>query len=410
MHQLLHEPCWSKHGDAIAADPALQAAIAEVLLLHCLPGLAAAARGSCPPDAATQLASELQQSLTSCRLEAAAQQLLQQQRVIGPVTAALCEMAAVASAEPAEGKEGAIRCALLCASINGASVLAEVAAGDQGAVGTEARRSSGSGSSSSGAVGRTLPGAAAWLQLALQAVPQLSAVLLPHYDSLRTWCPDGEPVFHRMLAAACSNLALLLCRLDEQLPLPSCAAWPEAAAAALRLQPLLARLDAAFQRLPEPQLQRAAQHLSQQLLEAVLYDSIANCPPASTGAQPAAGAAADEAAGPTLPQLLQLHSLACRLCHWLASGGEGARLAAYPSMHAGVWRSLQDGNNALVHFALEGCRRSRCALFLHRAGMGALVWLLECCLEGAWKQCAEDQQPPPWCPATSPPAACRPIS
>lgn len=350
---LLCSPCWSKHGDAVQADPALLADVAEVVLLHCLPALAAACADGWPPYMGSPVADQLQGALTSSRLKQASQRLLQQEAASGQVAAALSSLITLVPNQPGDGEAGVEQCTLFCTCLTIAAASVEIAS--DGGAAQRAEASSSRGGEGSGAAGSRVPAAVAWLQLTLQAVPKLQALLQQRYDSFRRCWPAGEEAFHLMLEATCNNLGLLLHLLEgERLPLASCSVWLDAATAGLRLQPRLTQLRAVFQRLPPGgQLPNAAQYLSQQLLEVVVYGAVDLWPPMLVPAEVDPGAR--QAALAARAQLLQLHSLACRLCHWLAAGGEGARLAAYASLTAVRWRWIQDNTNALYVLAAVAC-------------------------------------------------------
>ena len=132
--------------------------------------------------------------------------------------------------------------------------------------------SSGSGSSGSSSSG---PGMQEWLQvttLLLQLLPRLAAALLSAVGD------GGVPAAAeknqgRYLAGWCVNfsitLSLGLNHCGEAAPAHSLATWVQAAAAGLRLQPLLARLDPGFRQLQDSATHRAAEHLSEQLMRVV---------------------------------------------------------------------------------------------------------------------------------------------
>ncbi len=190
---------------------------------------------------------------------------LQQEGACAPAAAAA---AGVLQALPEQcPNDGAQRQFVRVWGIGVLLVMDMVKQADQPPPGQPENDSSSSGSSSAGAQQE-------WLQvttLLLQLLPRLATALLSAVGDGGVPAADGKQ--GRYLAGWCGNLsiALSLCldRSEEAAPADSLATWVQAAAAGLRLHPVLARLDPGFRQLQDSATHRAAEHLSRQSMRVV---------------------------------------------------------------------------------------------------------------------------------------------
>lgn len=411
--------CGPEHSSGSSADPqgqaAFQASIAQGLLLRCLP--AAAIPSKLPLQMAMQRADTPRQLLQSSQLSAVAKELLLQPDTGTQVAAALgslveslpdqlpegdcgsqlAEMYAAATClaaqiftladacQPADldHASGSMHAAIarlverICALVEACQPAeADHASHDSGtnggtaggdsegstANGGTAGGDSGSDSNPEASCGKASKQAAgsegssreslreAWGQLALQAFPKLAAALQLLAGSA------GEALVGPALATVPFNTHRMLQAWAPMLGQPvapdTFAAWAAAATAGLLLQPLLSQLDGAFQQLQPPHgvLQQAACLLSQEAL--LLLDHM---PPSDTLLREST----EEAAAATRAQLLQLHGLECRLCHWLVSSG--VELAAYGAVARLGWHRLRRAIDRLFFGAWLACAATWCA-------------------------------------------------
>lgn len=348
---ILHARCWSRHSDGIAADPALQAAIVEVLLTDGIQAVAAAVAKDPLRAATAQLAGTLVHLLEHERLLGAARQQLQQPEASSQAAAALGRAIA---ALPAQSPAGADRSQL-------ASLFREVAAISArlcGLIGQEQPAEVGGradGSSPDGSDGSSgAAHVAVWAQLAAQALPKFASALWELAGPNGPAASDAD--YCRALAGICVEVRnmLLVCpwsTAGQPVSAWACSAWAEAVTAGLRLQPLLSQLDVVFRQHSNSGVQQAAQQLSLRLY-CMSMDGV-------PGLVEAPDEAAKQASAAALPQLLQLHSVACRMIHSLA--GSGASLAAYETLTNQELHGLLFGLDRIFQAALHLCVLTRCA-------------------------------------------------
>ncbi|PRW56574.1 Zinc finger MYND domain-containing 19 Q7TSV3 [Chlorella sorokiniana] len=375
LRVLLSQPCWSSHAAAIAADPALQAAIVGVLLQRALPALAAAV--------SVKGTAMLLQLIASSQLDADVRQLLQQPDASNRAAAALHRvLAALPDQQPAGMDSFELAELWMSVTALAVSLMAKVqprrpAAADGRRAGgldssravctiADGARSGGSGSHDSGGSGSSrgshsalvsiggsdgsigMARAAAWGQVAAQALRKLAAAL-PHLTS-----GAGGQAVYPALAAACLNTRTMVETWGKMAGLPVTvgisAVWVEVCAAGLRLQPLLSQLEGEMRQQQLGSLEEAPQLLSTALW-ALLADGTKPQP------EELQGEAAQEAAAVSLPQLLQLHSLACQVCHSLA-GSSGEPAINGISTKFG-WYCMQFALDKLFEAAFSVCVLSR---------------------------------------------------
>lgn len=381
---LTTRPAWSKHAEQLAADAPLRTAVVDMLLTRSLPALAAYAGGECRLQMVLMWATSISEPLRSPSLSATSHERLQH----GSGVAAAASQAVVSLAQalptqrPADVTPIAFASAwaaitLLAAWSTGAACELSLGSGSGGDGSGGSRGSDAAGGSSAtgsqagvgsrtGAAGSSDEAPASpWDRVPVAALPQLMQVLQSFADDSHGPAahPRGAEGWCAAAAAQCKLMAMAVHSLRGLL---QCAPPPhaytsllEAVAAGLRLQPLLVRLHAMFQQLPqlvEGQDHRAAaMELSYELLLTLQHV------PFSGTAWPAAAGDSDVAVAAER----ELHSRVARLIHWLAAGGQLPFMSA-PGLTGGLAIDLQ---RTLVHIFLHSEGQHRCVV-----AKPVLVW------------------------------------
>lgn len=260
---VMGDPGWSKHAEAVQADPALQQAIVRVLLDRCLPGIAAQAAGGVDLLTIQLGASRLALALATSAIEAAALQHFQQQE--GAAAAAAEAAGSILQSLPAQppGAEEPRRWAETWAeSMHLAGMVTCLA------VAAVAPGSSSKGSSSRAGQWREWQGVAA----CVHAVPYIvTALQAAGSHGPPGSSSDAQRSWFNALAVWCSNLKGLLMdshRLRQRrMALEAWPMWLRAAAAGIQAQPLLVQLHAAFSLLPDTDLHPAAGQLAAEFMQ-----------------------------------------------------------------------------------------------------------------------------------------------
>lgn len=320
---LATEPAWRQHAAAIQADGALQQAVAELLLTRRLFGLAAHVGVAAKVDSLDRMEGLHDYLIRAHIIEhlvpATRRCLRQQDRLVAAVAARARIMQQLPVHCPAGARSWHVT-ALWGAPVQLAAQLA-VLAGWPASCDPASQDFS------------PFPTCREWHQVVaavLSALPRLATALLETAGDCSA--PGGrDEELWLCLAGCCSNLRVLLAagieRSDFTAPTDNLAMWVQAAAAGLRLQPLLAQLDPHFRRQPEQPAVEAAQLLSKQLLTVLSLTAQGLAGALQRSAEPASGAAAGSTAGGCLidgslaADLALLHSQVCRLVHYMAGGG-----------------------------------------------------------------------------------------
>lgn len=355
---LVSNSTWSQHATALQADPALQRAIADVLLGRCLPATAAAVVDGEAPSGVEQgthgvftlfvMASTVQHRAI----------LSMAQRWAGTngAAAACGQAAAILAAVPVTRPSSMPEDRWSCNLCSAAALLAaccSVLASQASHRSPAGQADEAAGRSAGPPAGHT----AAALQLA-DLLPQLAAALAARGDSqARAAFPFSEEMWLSQLHGTCADMCQPVCMLSS-LHLHECSPsqlsrWPTAATAALRLLPSLSWLDAQLR-----------QHSSGFPGAADLYSSIISwvldrlpdrlqqLPPLP---HQLASLSADESAAwdCTQAQLWALHTSLCGLVAALSS----------PAQPLG----LPDGQLTAQHWCM--LQRSLCSLLLYIDGI-----------------------------------------
>ena len=232
------EDAWSKHSNAVAADPALQQAIVSVLMDNCLPVIAAKLQA----EAAGQGIGWQMLVRLSCLLRHSSLRPAVARRGLEPgAAAAVGHVAAILSLLPAS-RSGSIPGEIFSALLITGTVLLGLCLTSMAGPG-QATLQGGIAAASD-----TEFAAAAWH--AVQQVPRLAASFAAELDDPQAQAasPGGTPAYLESLSVAGNYLAQPL-GLVYTLQLTDCsfaqlAAWLAAATANLRLLPRLSALDA----------------------------------------------------------------------------------------------------------------------------------------------------------------------
>lgn len=357
LFMVFSKGAWAKHIEAIGADAALQQAIVEVLMRHCLPATAESlqAEGMQREGIGLQVLLRLPSVVGHSSLRPAIQRWGQ----APGAAAAVGHVADILSLLPAS------RCGSMPGSlfshvlVQGATLLAacldgmdlQVEAVVEGAR-MEALMSS-----------HPDVGAAAWRVVAL--LPRLLASLAAELGDLpaQAACAGGPIQWLRSMSACCTNLVKPL-HFVYALPLIKCSpaqvgTWAAAVTASLRLLPRIAELDSALQQEGEDLngakvwcdelLERLANQLPWQLRQVEfgreqLASSASHAPP-----QEGTGA------GRLPAQLWALHTTLCRLVAALAVPAAPLRLPGAP-LNGLEWCELHSCLNAVLLAAVDAHR------------------------------------------------------
>lgn len=239
---LLTEDTWTKHCDAMAADPALQQAIASVLMSTCLPTIAEKLQA----EAAGQGIGWQMLVRLSCLLRHSSLRPAVARRGLQPgAAAAVGHVAAILSLLPAS-RSGSIPGEVFSALVISGTVLLGLCLRSMISQG-QAALEGGSAAASEAELA-----AAAWQ--AVQLVPRLAARFAAELDDPQAPAasPGGAPAYLESLSVACSYLAQPLGVVYSLQPTycsqTQLAAWLAAATASLRLLPRLSALDERLKR------------------------------------------------------------------------------------------------------------------------------------------------------------------
>ena len=341
FNSLLGQPRWVKQAEAMGADAATQQALASLLLSCNLAVLAAdvAADGG-PSDAASLDDAERQVKAltltlrTSCLAPAVGRHLRQEGSLVAAVGVAVDILGALPECCPADdAQQQFVRAWAL--SVQLLMELIKMAAEPSPGQPAVDLGSSGSNSNSS-----TAPSRQEWQQAAavvLQQLPRLAAALLSAAGGCCAAEADKQQPPSRPLAGWLGNLSyalhLIMDRCGEAAS-ENPAAWAQAAAAGLRLQPLLVQLDPMCRQLADSAAHNAAQTLAARLMAAI-QPAVSRPLSAAQGAATAARsgtsysvaasssrASGSDASDASLAEATALlHTQLCRLVHYLAGGG-----------------------------------------------------------------------------------------
>ena len=365
MAELLRGEAYAKHREWLASDAALQQAAADALLAYCLPAAAAAASADAAADTpgsgpCQRLIQRLALVLLCPSMTPALEQRLQGPSGLPAMQAAiqiiealpLPRAAGMPAAQFGDLHGGAVQVLKRCAF----GMAQQVGAGSSGAAPAEP-----ASSSSAAATAEPAPNdvqQAAWRLVGL--VPRLTSIIQALADDpdAATAHPSGPDAWSHELSITCGNLSFalrLVSCLEQQSATPAqLASWAAAAAAGLRLQPLLLRLDASFRQLGSLRrrdLQETlggAQRLSAALLEHVWQDM-----PSLQEEEDAAAAHSEAAQRSLALRLWELHSAAARLCHFLVSRGSPALAGTQSLSDTEQWDALAHPLSFVFQDALE---------------------------------------------------------
>lgn len=277
LNSLLGQPRWVKQAEAMGADAATQQALASLLLNCNLAVLAAdvAADGG-PSDADSQDYAKRQVKAltltlrTSCLSSAVGRHLRQEGSLVAAVGVAVDILGSLPECCPADdAQQQFVRAWALSVQLL-MELMKMAAESSPGQPGVDLG-SSGSNSSSSS----TAPSRQEWQQAAavvLQQLPRPAAALLSAAGGCRAAEADKQQPPSRPLAGWLGNLSyrlqLIMDRCGEAAP-ENPAAWAQAAAAGLRLQPLLVQLDPMCRQLADSAAHYAAQTFAARLMAAI---------------------------------------------------------------------------------------------------------------------------------------------
>lgn len=341
LHTLLHDECYARHQNQLAGDPALQQAVADAVLAQGLAGL--------PSLLSTELEQvpgvlrELPGVLWHPSLSAAVARRMHSPGGAAAVRHAVRTVEALPLSRPA-GTPASLfvemhKYAMLLLNVCSQLQLQQATASNEGQV----RRASGSectsstpGPSSSSDSSSQQEQEAAWHLVA--AFPQLAA-------TLQALAADAEgpacPGWLDELDNCCMNAGLSLALLEAVNTRPASAAqltsWAAAAAAAVRLRPLLSQLDSRIEPVlhgPEGDVPAAkGVQQSETMLRLLLCRRMPGLMPALE--------ASSEDCKQLVAGLDELHSAVCRLAHYAASRGI-ACVACADGSAAELWMDLLD--------------------------------------------------------------------
>ena len=185
---------------------------------------------------------------------------------------------------------------------------------------------------------------AAWQLVAL--VPRLASAIqvLADDPDAATAYPDDPDAWSRKLSAVCEGLAgavrLLRCLAEQPASPAQLASWAAAAAAGLRLQPLLLQLDASFQQRGLGTGGNGTAFNGAQQVSAVLLSHLFQGMPSLQEQGDAAAADSATAQRSLALRLWELHSTAARLCHFLARRGSPLLAGSALLSPTELWASL----------------------------------------------------------------------
>ena len=335
---------YAKHREQLAADPALQQAVADALLQFCLPALAAAmpaAAGMPSDDYIVQMLYRFPGMLRHPCLVPAIRQ-----RLRGPAApAAVQAAAAVVEALPVLRPAGMAADVFLERHTEAALLLHTCTTP---MVDQLLDEQYGSGSSPAAAGPAALPAGsseprqqAAWRVVAL--VPRLTNIVQALADD-----PDaaaaypGEPDdWTCNLNATCGRLSgtlHLLRSLQHQPATPAqLGSWAAAAAAGLRLQPLLLRLDASWQQRGLRTAHNGTPLDGVQRLSAMLLGPVWRGMPTVPGLEGAAPADSEAEQRSLALRLWELHTAVARLCHFFISRSSPRLAGSSAVSHTAHW-------------------------------------------------------------------------
>lgn len=344
LRHLLKTAPFAEHAAAIAANPAAQDAVVGVLLTHCLPHstavLVEAIPAGLPAISHLRIATlpRLIDVLAMAALDGAVARHMQGPTAAATMRHAAASVAAVATL-PADLPSGlAVELPVLFDNpfvsmhVYAAQLLAtcsqhlmERSLGPAARANTSSDAGAGSGGGSSAAVDTAAVRLAVVWEL-VAAVPLMCSsirALAAAEPALRLSSWQGQ-------AAAVSVFRFALVTLAEDLSAAPWspaqqAVWVAAAAASLRLQPLLLQqLEPALQQLPvEGSNQSGAGRMAAQLVH-LLWCS---CPIQSA---PAVSSSSSSSSAGLRGQLAEAHVVGSRLAHWLAHRAASGQAAAPP--------------------------------------------------------------------------------
>ena len=338
MHELLMEDCWARHRAAILADAGLRQAVADVLLTHCLPrvaaNVAALHRAGLPlPKASTHMQA-LAEALSSGVLE------LADGSQLGPAgaAAAVGHAARAVLLLPSQRADSEPARDFVNARISAAQLLSCCCGRISGGVVAAWLGVSSTGAPFSGA--RAVPDRAAaeafqdearvagWAIVA--AAPHLEATLrsmVAATEDPATLGPQGPDARLRSVDHYCHfiSCAFLLPSggQHQQCSAAHLAVWAAAMQSASRLLPLLARLAGRLR-------QHGHEPKGTAVLARVVLGFVAAGLPSVPWLEPVTTAAAEPHDSPARRSaadgLLHTHLTLCRLVNWLAAEAQGCGL------------------------------------------------------------------------------------
>lgn len=345
LHVLLTAEPYARHREWLAGDPALQQAVADLLLSHSFATLRELAAVAHDDEGATVHALQIMRLLPDIlwhpSLAAAVKRHWQApygaaafQDAAGIVEALpLHRPASMSAAHFVQLHDLAVELLRVCSQgifeadggrwrqmeADGGSSTSTSSTSSSGGCSSSASRNNSSGGRagsegcSSGSNGYRQQ--AAWQLVAL--VPRLAAIVRALAE-----VPTASP---GVLQGACSNVAAALCLLVvlyKQSPSAAqLASWAAAAAAGVRLQPLLLQLDERFQRVQQRPAAGGSEAAGAQRLSRVLLAWLWRSKPAF--GQPPASTSTEEWEQ-LAASLAELHSAGCRLVHFMVSRGSPA--------------------------------------------------------------------------------------